>query len=74
VTFRAFPSSDGAAPRRYRPPVLLHEVVEGAGAATPGSPALVAGPATTSFADVAGDRVAFIGETPEVLGERLRGG
>jgi acyl-CoA synthetase (AMP-forming)/AMP-acid ligase II len=58
--------------------VLLHEVVEGAAAATPGSPALLAGPATTSFADLAdeaarlsavvaartepGDRVAFIGE------------
>jgi acyl-CoA synthetase (AMP-forming)/AMP-acid ligase II len=58
--------------------VLLHEVVEGAAAATPGCPALVAGGVPTSFADLAdraarlsavvaartapGDRVAFVGE------------
>jgi acyl-CoA synthetase (AMP-forming)/AMP-acid ligase II len=58
--------------------VLLHEVVEGAAAATPAAPALVIGDATASFADLAdgvarlsavvaassapGDRVAFVGD------------
>ena len=54
MTIRPFLSSSGAAPPRYGRPVLLHEVVEGAAAATPGSSALVAGGLTTSFADRGG--------------------
>jgi len=66
----SFPSKGAVATPRYGRPVLLHDVVDAAAAATPEAPALVAAGTTSSFRDLS----EAVGRLSAVVRERTAPG